>query len=118
MDKSIYSQQTELFGSAIHQTTCITGKGAPTPYIQGAVGCLYMDEDNYKTYKCVSTKDGQCVWEPGGVLADYVQGHIGELNEKLEPILLNEELEGILDGEIDLVALNEELETILEGVDE
>ncbi len=53
-----------------------------------------------------------------GVMADYVQGLVGETIQKLEPILLNEELEEILDGKVDLGALNEELEEILEGVDE
>ena len=67
MDKVCYPQQLELFGSAVHQAACITGKGAPTPYTQGSVGCLYMDEDSYAVYKCVSTKDNTCVWEPGGL---------------------------------------------------
>ena len=54
--------------------------------------------------------------EEGGAINEGILEEIKN-NKELEPILLNEELEGILDGEIDLAALNEELETILEGDD-
>ena len=86
----------------------------------------YLERSSYKQreiddlfYSRLADEEGRTEWYPTiGVMADYVNGVVGTLKKEIEPILLNEELEGILDGEVDLGALNEELETILEGDDE
>ena len=59
-----YVKSLDLFGTRVHQTPCITGKGAPTSATEGAVGCLYMDTNTEDVYKCVAVNtDGTSVWQ-------------------------------------------------------
>lgn len=64
-----YIPYTVTKGVATKEITCITGKGKPTSATEGAVGLLYMDEDNGAVYKCVAAQDGVYTWEimGGGV---------------------------------------------------
>jgi hypothetical protein len=43
-----------IFGVDATQISCIKGEGIPTSLTEGDVGCLYMDTDSGKVYKCVS----------------------------------------------------------------
>lgn len=41
---------------------CLTGKGAPTEAQEGAIGSLYLDEDNGDIYKCIATNNNGYQW--------------------------------------------------------
>ena len=54
----------DMFYQDVRQIPCLLGKGAPTSYTVGAVGCLYMDTNKGDLYKCTSAKNGVYTWEP------------------------------------------------------
>lgn len=58
-----FVKHTEINGKQVKQIPCIVGSGAPTTLTEGAVGSLYMDEDNSKLYKCTAVTDGLYIWE-------------------------------------------------------
>ncbi len=66
-----YVTHHNLLGVEAKEIPSITGKGTPTAETEGAVGCLYMDEDTGYMYKCVAASDGVYTWV---AVIDVVQG--------------------------------------------
>ena len=75
-----YVNSFNMFGTDVKQTPCITGSGAPTTAIEGAVGCLYMDSDTGAIYKCTAVTDGAYSWRKVG---EGGSGDSVELDETL-----------------------------------
>lgn len=49
-------------GVEVKEIPNLLGKGAPSYETEGAVGCMYMDEDTGNLYKCISIEEGVCTW--------------------------------------------------------
>lgn len=66
-----YVEHLNLFGVEAMQIPCIRGNGAPTTATEGAVGCMYMDENSGEMYKCTAVNDGVYTWVLTGAVLYY-----------------------------------------------
>jgi hypothetical protein len=80
-----FVKSMNIYGTHCKEIPCITGPGAPKTSTVGAVGSLYMNEDNGDIYKCVNVSDGVYTWKPlnkgvdGVILPPNVDREIGDL---------------------------------------
>ena len=79
-----YVKNLNMFGIEAKEIPCIRDEGAPTETTEGAIGCLYMDENDGEIYKRVVGDDGEHTWE--NVLSP-VDKQIGEVETALDSII-------------------------------
>lgn len=80
-----YVEGIKIGGATAAQIPCIKGSGVPTTETAGAVGCLYMDTNTSKMYKCTAVKDGVYTWEEqGGGYYSTTREEVGEIHDNIK----------------------------------